>query len=431
MEIPLDVYTIILPDMLVLAEFMYGGEVTVPLQQLGRVVEPARRPTWPSSPQGSKSRSDDVQLQQDLASAQLDDDDGGNITVFQTDDGERSIVRDEGIPDSGSVSASETVPPLDAAVADDHQKHVVHEEYIANQEHVASQELVASQDHVVNQEHDEKHVANQEDVAHQKHVANQEVVANMEQVVNQEHVANQEHDKKHVANQEDVANQEHVAHQKHVVHEEHVANQEHVPHQHHQDEDVDIDVVGIDQEIDPGMELDGQSHSEASMVGDGVVVGQDQNHPLSRRSTRLATTLRKLAATLRDLATTPRKKLAATPRKLSATLGKFAETPRKKFAETRRKKLAAIPQNFTATRILRSHNKSGNVSSTGEPFVSNWNLVAHTHTHTGERLFGCFFCDASFRQKAHLEKHTTAVHLPREEESESPKIKRKKPVRGK
>lgn len=112
--------------------------------------------------------------------------------------------------------------------------------------------------------------------------------------------------------------------------------------------------------------LDGQSHSEASMVGDGVVVGQDQNHPLSRRSTRLATTLRKLAATLRDLATTPRKKLAATPRKLSATLGKFAETPRKKFAETRRKKLAAIPQNFTATRILRSHNKSGNVSSTGE-----------------------------------------------------------------
>lgn len=40
METPLDVYTIILPDvkyqdMLLLTKFMYGGEVTVPLKQLG------------------------------------------------------------------------------------------------------------------------------------------------------------------------------------------------------------------------------------------------------------------------------------------------------------------------------------------------------------------------------------------------------------
>ena len=43
----------------------------------------------------------------------------------------------------------------------------------------------------------------------------------------------------------------------------------------------------------------------------------------------------------------------------------------------------------------------------GKTFAKSYNLVVHMRMHEDVRPFGCSFCDQTFRQKAHLQRHET------------------------
>ena len=70
----------------------------------------------------------------------------------------------------------------------------------------------------------------------------------------------------------------------------------------------------------------------------------------------------------------------------------------------------------------------------GKTFAKSYNLVVHMRMHEDVRPFGCSFCDQTFRQKAHLQRHETThgvgVKVNRSSSSSSSQAQRRKRKRS-